>query len=431
MTARGWWRRRKNALSKQPGGLLRLTDPMLDDAMISSAQGAAEQDFKSQAYDEFLFSEENLDQMPYERMVDDRLALTRMRLFDQARRAVLQEKHRLIAVQSDVGQLNDRREAVLSAALAKADKLEEQREILEGKTTGRAELYWPGTPPQQTTLPNALLRLMLPYTVFVIVGVVDLGIIYSSFLLLFPGRWIEPVLFTLPAIGIQVVFPHFIGDRINLLSHGFARKWMLWLEIGVLATVWVVFIVTLTELRMHYIIETMGDQLTPPLEIALYVGFVCMIAGLGLWLLLVAARHNPHETGYARINYAVGRLERKAAKLRQMSLAAAAAMPAIEESLEVAEQGYRDAIESAPVELAEAVKSVYRRTLINLSHDVDFTSAYLGIAHPNAKAARKNKKDQRAAAKEKRREGYDPEADFERRRRREGFLDSTEDPTDV
>ena len=425
MTVRGWWRRRQDALNKQPGGLLRLTDPMLDDSMISSAQGAAEQDYKSQAYDEFLFSEENLDQMPYERMVDDRLALTRMRLFDQARRAVLQEKHRLIAVQSDVGQLNDRREAVLSAALAKADKLEEQREILDGKKTGRAELYWPGTPPQQTTLPNALLRLMLPYAVFVIVGGVDVGIVYLSFFGLFPDAWFEAWLYTLPAIGIQVVFPHFIGDRINLLSRGHQKKRLLIGELIVLAAVWIVFVFTLTEFRMNKILESL-DTDNPLISTALYVGFICMMLGLGLWLLLIAARHNPHETAYARINFAIGRLERKAAKLRQMSLAAAAAMPAIEESLEVAEQGYRDAIESAPVELADAVKSVYRRTLINLSHDVDFTSAYLGVAHPNAKAARKNKKTIRAQARERRQGTYNPEAEFDRRRQREGFRDSTE-----
>lgn len=426
MTLRGWWRRRQAAMTKQPEGLLRLPDPMLDTAMVMAAQGAAQQDYESMAYDEFLFSEENLDQMPYERMVDDPLSLTRIRLFDQARRAVLQERRRLIEVKSDVRQLDHRREAVLAKAEAKREKLDEQREILEGKKTGRAELLWPGTPPQQTTLPNAMLRLLLPYAVFVIVGGVDVGIILKSFQEIFP-KFTEAILFTLPAVGVQVVFPHFIGDRINLLVRKYKHPVLLISELAVLTIVWLGFVITLAQIRMNYVTAQI-QGLSDAMYIAIYAGFICMILGLGLWLLLVAVRHNPHETAYARLNYSIGRLEHRAEKLRQKSLSAEAAVPAIEEALDVAEQGYRDAIDSAPVELAEAVKSVYRRVFINLNHDVDFTSAYLGIAHPNAKKARGDKKLRRAEKKAKRTAEYDVQLDEERRRRRDTFTDSADVP---
>ena len=426
MTLRGWWRRRKEALSTQPSRLLRLPDQMDDMRLLGSAAGAAEQDVLSGAYDEFLFSEENLDQMPFERMVDDQLALTRVRLFDQARRAVLREHQRLIGVESDVAQLNQRQEIVDANIAVKEEKLAEEREILEGKRTGRAELMWPGTPPQQTSLTNGFMRLMLPYLVFVIVGAVDLGIIQSSFREIFE-RNTEAWLFTLPAVGVQIVFPHFIGDRINLLVRGYKHRWLLIGELFVLVIVWLTFVFTLAAMRMTFlkdVLSNFGDEV----YYAIYAGFICTILGLGLWLLLVAVRHNPHEATYARVNFSIGLMRHKSQRLSQKAMAAGAGIPAIQEALAVAEKGFRDAIESAPVELAEAVKSVYRRALINGTQQVDFTSAYLGIAHPNAKKSRAEKFAARLAQKEKKKQradAYDPNE--ERRTRRDNFEGPTDD----
>lgn len=423
MTLRGWWRRRKEALTRLPGGMPKLPDQMEDMRFIGASQGAAQEDYNSGAYDEFLFTEEGLGQMPFERMVDDQMSLTRIRLFDQARRAVLRERHRMIDVESDVEQLENKREAVLLRMQEKEEKLDEELQILEGAKTGRAELLWPGTPPQQTSLPNAFLRLMAPYAIFLIVGAVDLGIIFKSFQEIFP-RTIEAILFTLPAVGVQIVFPHFIGDRINLLVRRYKHPFVLILEILLLALVWLTFVITLTQIRMNYVVALIADM-NDALYFAIYAGFICMILGLGLWLLLVAARHNSHETAYARVNYAIGRLGLKAERLKQRAVAASAAIPALEESLAVAEQGYRDAIESAKVELADVAKSVYRRALVNLTKDVDFTSAYLGVAHPSAKAERAAK-SQRRAEKSTKRQSRPEETAEDRRKRRDNFDDSSE-----
>jgi hypothetical protein len=381
----------------------RLPDIVDDTTMTAASQDAAEADVMSGAYDEFLFAEENLVQMPYERMVDDQLALTQQRLRDHARRAVLRERQRLISVQSDVQQLEHRRAGVLEQIDVKETKLADELEILEGRRTGRAELLWPGTPPQQTTLPNALLRLMLPYMVFLIVGFVDVMIIFYSFRQLFPDKFEEQLFFTLPAVGVQIVFPHFIGDRINLLVRKFKHPWVLGIELVVLTSVWIVFVLMLAAMRMNFIAAT-NDKIIGNLYTVVLIGSICMLIGLGLWLLLVAIRHNPHEVAYARVNFALGMLRRRARILDQKAIAAGASIPAIQASLDVAEKGFSDAIDTARVELAEATKSVYRRALINSTRNVDFTSSYLGIAHPNAKSSREEMVKQRSEARQRRRD---------------------------
>jgi hypothetical protein len=381
----------------------RLPDIVDDTTMTSASQDAAESDVMSGAYDEFLFSEENLVQMPYERMVDDQLALTQQRLRDHARRAVLRERQRLISVQSDVQQLEHRRAGVLEQIEVKEAKLADELEILEGRRTGRAELLWPGTPPQQTTLPNAFLRLMLPYTVFLIVGFVDVFIIYYSFLELFPAKQWEPILFTAPAVGVQIVFPHFIGDRINLLVRGFRHRLLVVLELLMLLAIWISFVITLAVMRMNFI-EQNFPGIRDEMYIAVFIGSICMLLGLGLWLLLVAIRHNPHEVTYARLNFALGMLQRRSRILEQKAVAAGASIPAIQAALDVAESGFRDAIDTARIELAEATKSVYRRALINATRNVDFTSSYLGIAHPNANASRERMVKERSDARKRRNE---------------------------
>lgn len=426
MSARGWFGRRRRALSEQPAGLPDVSKPVTDVELIGVSQAAAQADLESGAYDEYLFLDDNLDQMPYERTVDDVLNLTRVRLFDPARRTVLPAKQKIIQIESDVQQLNQRQAHLRERIALKQFKLEEQREILDGTRTGRAELAWPGTPPQQTSLPNAVMRLIAPYLVFVIVGAVDVGIIFKSFQIIFPHT-VEAILFTLPAVGVQIVFPHLIGDRINLLARGHKHRWLLILELVVMFAVWLTFVYTLAQIRMNYVLENLPN-LDDAMFIAINAGFVCMILGLGLWLLLVAARHNPHESAYARLNYAIGRLQYRADALQRKATAAEAALPALRVSLQVAEESFRDQIEATKVEMAEAAKSVYRRALINMSGNVDFTAAYLGVAHPHAQQTRAERKQRRAEARAKRDADYEARVVLTEQSPGEGALGSPPQP---
>ncbi|NBX24145.1 MAG: hypothetical protein EBR52_08620, partial [Microbacteriaceae bacterium] len=176
MGMREWWRNRR-AEKTSNTLILPETEHVDDRALVTGSVDAARTDVTSGAYDLHMFSDENFAEMPYEQVVDDQLALTRIRLFKIARTTVLRHTQRLNRAQAHVDKLTARHDGVLRQIALKTEKLNEQLEILNGTRTGRAGLNWPGTPPNQTTLTSAYFRLLAPYAVFFVVGCVDLGVI--------------------------------------------------------------------------------------------------------------------------------------------------------------------------------------------------------------------------------------------------------------
>ena len=359
-----------------PSGLPELSNPVDDNQLLAASTQAADQDRMSGAYDEFLFSENGLEQMPYERAVDDRLSLVQVRLLDRGRRAALAIRHSLLNAEASVVDAAQEHKAIEEAIEAREVELDEQREILAGEKPGKHGLIWKGIPPEQTTILSGWIRLAMPYLVFVIVGGVDLGIIFSSFFKLKGFGLLEAIIFTLPTVGIQLVFPHFVGTRLNLLLHKHPRKIVNSIEASVLFVVWICFAIVLTILRMN-IFTTADPRMTQFMRGALFTGNLFMLIGLGTWLLLVAARHNPHESIYARLNFSLSRLKKQELKTKLKLSRAQSQIPTLEASLEVAEEGFKNAVESARGELAEAAKSTYRRALVNQIGNVEFSAAYL------------------------------------------------------
>lgn len=142
--------------------------------------------------------------------------------------------------------------------------------------------------------------------------------------------------------------------------------------------IWVTFAVVLTDLRIQaFAGNNTGNQQIQEAKPALFLTLLLMLIGLGLWLMINEIRHNPHETKYARLAFSKLRLEQKKERLSIKIAKTTGLLPAIEASLEVAEKSYEDSIQAARSELADAAKSVYRRSLINQLGTVDFTSAYL------------------------------------------------------
>lgn len=362
---------------RTPTSVPALPDNVDDNFYLASASKAAEIDKLSGAYDEFLFSEDGLTEMPYERAIDDHLALVEMRLLDRGRRAVLLEKHKLIDAEAEVSKLLRKEDSIKSEIEDRNRKLEEQAEILAGNKAGKSSLYWPGTAPTQTSLLNSWMRLSAPYLVFFLVGVVDIFIIEQSFNQIIADT-LHAWLLTLPAIGLQLVFPHFIGNRIAMLLHKPQKKTAYILEAIVMFGIWVTFAVVLTDLRIQaFAGNNTGNQQIQEAKPALFLTLLLMLIGLGLWLMINEIRHNPHETKYARLAFSKLRLEQKKERLSIKIAKTTGLLPAIEASLEVAEKSYEDSIQAARSELADAAKSVYRRSLINQLGTVDFTSAYL------------------------------------------------------
>jgi hypothetical protein len=383
---------------RTPSNVPALPDNVDDNFYLASASKAAEIDKLSGAYDEFLFSEDGLTQMPYERAVDDHLALVEMRILDRGRRAVLIEKHKLIDAEAEVSKLLRREEAIQADINQREEKISEQAEILAGNKAGKAGLFWPGTAPTQTSLFNGALRIAVPYLVYLFVALADLILIFLSLRLIFQDT-VEAFFFTIPALAIQVIFPHFIGSRISLLSHKAPNKKLLISELIFLSVVWIIFAATITEIRMQFITspDKVNDSILA-ISLQLWAGMFLMLIGLGTWLILKEALSNPHENTYGRLLFSINRLSKKMEKNRFQITKTTGLIPAIEASLDVAEKSYSDQIQAARNELAEAAKSVYRRALINQLGEVDFTSAYLaqGSSPSSSRAERRAKNDETA-----------------------------------
>lgn len=377
-----WWRdvtgkSKVNSLKNLP----RLPEDIDDNFYLASASRAGEIDRLSGAYDEFLFSEDGLDKMPFESSVDHHLALAEIRLKDRGRRSYLSRQDDLFRLKGKVATSRYKEEQLQDSISLQQARLSEQVQILEAEKPGRAGLIWKGNIPEVTSLFGAYLGVLLPILTFVFVGIVDIGIIIVSFTAIPGFKEADARLFALPAVGVQLVFPHLIGDRINLLVHGYKKKWLAFGAIFLLAAVWISFVVILTEVRMYKIITDAadaGETMSEITNLALYAGNIIMLLGLGTWLLAVAAKSNHHQHEYRRVDLGIRLLNRKLERTKRKTVALETKIPAMEESLEVIHQSYSDAVSTSRNELAEAAKSVYRRSLINQFGSVEFTSSFLG-----------------------------------------------------
>jgi hypothetical protein len=186
--------------------------------------------------------------------------------------------------------------------------------------------------------------------------------------------------FALPAVGVQLVFPHFIGERIRLMLHGHPRKLVNSIEMSLLALGWVGFIWAMTQIRMEYIIKTVmesGGSLSFTMRIALQAMIIVMLLALGTWLMLSAARSNPHERELGRLQLAERVANENVQSATERITSLEAEIPILDLAVKVSEESYKDAVLAAGKSLAEAAKSVYRRALVNQYGAVDFTTAYL------------------------------------------------------
>lgn len=362
--------------------LPKLPEELDDNFYLASASRAGEIDRNSGAYDEFLFSEDGLDKMPFESSVDHHLALAETRLLDKGRRSYLGRQEQLFELRGEIASAEYAVDEIEERISTQVERLQEQSAILEGNKTGRAGLSWKGSIPESTSTLNAGLHIALPKLVFLSVAVVDIAIIILSFNAVPGFKTTDAIIFALPAVGVQLVFPHFIGDRINLLAHGYRRRLLAYLSIVFLATVWLSFVYVLTEVRMFKILTDTadtGEQMNEVTVYALYAGNIIMLVALGTWLLASAAKSNHHQMEYRRVDFSLRKLRKKLEAAKRHLVELEARLPAAEQSLDVIRDSYDSAVSAMKNELAEAAKSVYRRSLINQFGSVDFTGAFLGL----------------------------------------------------
>lgn len=349
-----------------------------DETFIDAAMGAARDDKLSRAYDDFLFSEDGLPQMPFEVVVDTRLALTSNRLAVRQAEALRKAEEQKLEVKAKLQELKLDSEKIASRKDALVSQLAEQKKILSGALAGHGGGDWSGHIPDTSSWWAARKRVLLPILVFMLVGTVDLGIIVNSFTKIHGFKFYEAWLFTAPAVGVQLVFPHMIGERLGELSRKVKHTKFAISQAAILAVVWLGFIAVMMEVRMNYIKSLSGARGIPGnLELALYVVNIILLLGLGMWLIFSAANRNRHETEYAKVSASIQRVAKKSAKLETKIAKVQTKLPLIEEARTLAKTSFDAAIASATSELSEATKAIYRRALVNAMGDVEFTNSYL------------------------------------------------------
>lgn len=374
-------RRRLNAPLIDFGGLPNLADGIDDNLYLASAAKAAEIDFKSGAYDKFLFSEDGLRRMPYEVAIESHLALINQRLADAGRRQSLRREAAVLDLETKISKA----EAKLARNEKQIENIESQivyeESILSGLTQGIDNADWRDPKPQLASRLSVFMRIAAPIITLIVASLVDLAIIQAS-LDSIPGfKFVEAWMFTAPAVAMQVVFPHLIGLRLGRILRNAEGKLAKAVELSILLILWLAFAFGLTQLRMNFIVTQAsngGDgDITPELGRWLLTSSLLMLVALGGWLIFAASRHNPHESNFLKLNFAL--MNRKSAEIKLGAKVAdySNEIAALKQAEKTAIQAFEDAREAALNQLKQAALDIYRRALINHVGDSEFTSAYV------------------------------------------------------
>ena len=373
-------RRRLHAPLIDFGGLPNLADGIDDNLYLASAAKAAEIDFKSGAYDKFLFSEDGLRRMPYEVAIESHLALINQRLADAGRRQSLRREAAVLDLETKISKA----EAKLDRNDKQIENIESQivyeESILSGLTQGIDNADWRDPKPQLASRFSIFMRIAAPIITLIVASLVDLAIIQAS-LDSIPGfKFVEAWMFTAPAVAMQVVFPHLIGLRLGRILRNAEGKLAKAVELSILLILWLAFAFGLTQLRMNFIVTQAsngGDgDITPELGRWLLTSSLLMLVALGGWLIFAASRHNPHESNFLKLNFAL--MNRKSAEIKLGAKVAdySNEIAALKQAEKTAIQAFEDAREAALNQLKQAALDIYRRALINHTGDPDFTSTY-------------------------------------------------------
>ncbi|MDA8992680.1 hypothetical protein N9F59_00070 [Aquiluna sp.] len=379
----GFRNRRGKATSSEE--LTSIPEGVDDNKYLAASANAAVVDKNSGAYDRHLFGEREIATMPYEDAVDHHLDLVSLRLGQKFIRHISRARKTLLSATATRDRLALKRELYDRRLEELNAQLDEQEGILSGSRPGAHGLMWPGHAHDFHGRASAALRLATKPAIFLLVGLVDLVIIYLSFTNLKFGE-VEAAFLTAPAVGAQLAFPHLAGARIGLLLRGPSdankRKWSLAIEALTMLGVWFVFVLAISYIRLQFIASEYlkGGQAAPELlqNVFFAISTILMVA-LGGWLLFLAMRENEHETKALRLKLtihntrlAVWRLEKRVSRIDQrVSLA--------NETLSAFVEERENALLASRQSLGDAAKAVYRRALINQEGDPEFTSSYFGV----------------------------------------------------
>jgi hypothetical protein len=386
-----WRTRLKRRARKIILSLPDLPSDIDDNVFIALGTQAAEADKTSNAYDEFLFSEEGYEQMPYEDGVDEVLTLQEQRNAERKGRATLPIRMRIEYLEKLI---EDNKLAVIDAETQRdsvAADLEKELQILSGSTRGEDGGVWEGAAPDTTSRAKHIAERIKEWGIFVIVGAADAFVVFLSLRAITTNEQ-EAFWLSGPAIGVQILFPHLVGRAIAEARSKRERRAKDWTVATIVALAWGGYVFAMTVLRTDLIADFYFQRYQKPLEgnleIAVFIFSVLILVGLGLWVLVRALSANPHKNKYSRLKYVYFNKQKS---LRKAEAAKAKAEADLEAELkilaEVTDQWEMRAQSYGQV--SEAAKSVYRRALVNHLGTPEFTSEYLPESKFKLKRTRK------------------------------------------
>lgn len=374
-----FWRRR---LRKQANKIIlelpNLPDDIDDNVFIAIASQAAEQDKKSGAYDEFMFSEDGYVSMPFEDSVDEFLSLQIARTSERKGRAELPFRLRLEYLKSRVEYRKKQTEDA-AADLEEAEKLSEEISDHLYKQSDVDTQRKEKDTKDVSSKTRHVRKLFTGWLIFVIVAGIDLGVVFYSLLQITP-TFREAILFTIPAVGVQVLFPHLVGKAIAGIKREPHKKTQnVWIAILVGAS-WIFYIAAMTILRVQLLVDYYREKNLEKMpfwmQIAAGIFSVFILVGLGAWVMIRAMQENPDEAKFSRVRYKFFSTKGKYRKAMKRLAKAEADVAAEEKLLEAIIQQWDNRAAKYP-ELGESAKSAYRRALVNQQGTPDFTTTYL------------------------------------------------------
>jgi hypothetical protein len=366
-----------------------------DNVFIALGTQAAEADKNSKAYDEFLFSEEGYEQMPYEDSVQEILTLQQSRTPERRGRAELPLRmmieyfEKLIEVHKrNVSDAEAERDAI-------KQQLVDESEILTGAKKGEDGGFWEGTTPDTTSRGKHITGVIKEWGTLILVAAADALVVFLSLRTVTVNQN-EALMLSAPAIGVQILFPHLVGRAIADARSKNGRTIKDWSIAGVVLVAWVGYVYGMTVLRFNLMLAFYFDRWKKPMpddiQVAVFIFSLLILVGLGLWILIRSMNSNPHKSRYSRLLFVYFN------KVRALRLAEArlqkteADLETSRKQLEVISEQW-DKRAASYAQVGESAKAVYRRALVNQQGSPEFTTEYLPESIFKIKRVRKQAND--------------------------------------
>lgn len=360
-----------------------LREPFQYEELKTSAEQAAQADADSDSIDKYIFHGDGVAvqggyKTPFELSLAPAMQAQSSRIRDIGRRDVLAAEAVQLELDEESASQSAKLEHLQQKIAATSEAISQEVSILEGSKLGHGEVYRPGTKPNHNGF-NGLWSANRHIIIYLLVGIVDAGVLWKSLEFLFDGNGVEAIIFSLPAIGVQIIFPHFIGEKLNLLLHGTKKVVREILFLAALGVAWAGFVYSISYIRIMHL----GEQLAaaqandPALgtKIQLLQIFTPIILiGLGFWLILEVIKHNQHEVNFVKLSRLNSKLSKKKldaestlARLKLRSQQQAKAVASLKSSV-------TDHVEVVEKLFPDAARQLYRRQLVNSKGDPEFTT---------------------------------------------------------